>query len=100
MEKFNALGKETTYNNNIIAEQTITNHPISKLIKEKAHELRGAGPESEFLIVSEMMQVDKGMITDPTQVLEIETNFRTLSEYKNQLLGEYRSQQEDSYNSQ
>jgi len=63
---------------------------VTQVIKSKANEIRDAGGDSELLIVSEMLQVQQGLIVGD-QAIAVKNNFNTLSEYKNQAIIDYQN---------
>ena len=92
MVRLNNNGKVVNYNKKInnIKKDMINDHEVSKKIKEKAEELRQAGPDSEMLILSEYIQVRDGFITDKDEKQKINQRFEELTTYKIKVLKEYR----------
>ena len=98
MVDYNSNGRDNEYSNISIAKQTVNDHPVAKLIKIKAIELRGAGPDSELLIISEKLQVNEGLITDPNEIDRINANFEALSQYKQEVVLNHRTYLEANNN--
>ena len=92
MVRLNNNGRVENYDKKInnLKRDMINDHEVSLKIKEKAEELRQAGPDSEMLILSEYIQVRDGFITDEEEKQKINQRFEDLTNYKIKVLEEYK----------